>query len=74
MKKLDYKHNVFNLDISGIFSDSKDSMFYISSSGCWHVTFVKKTKYRIEEWLREVIVLDDLSDIFLSEVEFTYRS
>jgi len=59
MKKLKHKYNKFQLEISGNFTDSKDSMFHITSSGCWHVTFVKKSKDRIEEWLREVIVLDD---------------
>jgi len=74
MQKLPHKHNHFSLDISGNFKDSADSMFYIHASECWHVTFVKISKNRIEEHLRKVIVLDGLDDFYLSEVEFTYCS
>ena len=74
MKKLQHEFNSFNLEISGNFTDTIDSMFHIPARECWHVTSVKVAKDRIDEWIREVIVLEGLDDFYLSEVEFTYRS
>lgn len=74
MKKLSHKFNKLQIEISGNFTDSENSMFHISRSGCWHVTFVKISKGRVDEHLREVIVMEGLDDVYLSEVEFTYRS
>ena len=74
MKKLQHKFNKFSLDVTGNFRDSNDSMFYIDSSECWHVTFVKISKHRIEEHLRKVIAMEGLGELYLSEVEFTYCS
>lgn len=73
LKKLDYKNLTHQIKIEGSFKDTKDSFYFISQKECWHVTF-KKVDGRIEEWVRELILMDGLDDVFLSEVDFRYNS
>lgn len=73
LEKLNYKYNFFGLRIQGNFRDSKSSMYFISQKQSWHITFVKVDD-KIEEWIREVVVIDGMNDIFISQVEFKYSS
>lgn len=73
LQKLDYRDNVYHLSIQGNFRDGKDSLYFITDSEVWHVSFVK-TKEGIEEWIRDVVVLEGMNDLFIGEIEFRYRS
>ena len=73
LEKINYKNNDFDLRIQGNFKDSRDSMFYISANESWHITFVK-VDGKLEEWIRKVVVVQGMDDLFISEVEFKYVS
>jgi len=73
LQKLNYKSNNFDFRIQGNFKDSTDSMFYISANESWHITFVK-VDGKLEEWIRKVVVVQGMDDLFISEVEFKYAS
>ena len=73
LEKLNYKKNSFKIGIQGNFRDGKDSMYFISQKQSWHITFVK-VDGKIEEWVRKVVVVDGMKDMFISEVEFKYWS
>ncbi len=73
LKKLDYKKNHHTLFIEGNFQDSKDSFYFICLEHVWHITFVKVGD-KIEEWIREIIIVDGVEDFFLAEVDVRYTS
>ena len=73
LQKLNYKNNDFDFRILGNFKDARDSMFYISTNESWHITFVK-VDGKLEEWIRKVVVVQGMDDLFISEVEFKYAS
>ncbi len=73
LQKLNYRNKKLRINIQGCFADGRDAMYYISDDEYWHVTFVKVDE-GVEEWLRKIVLMPGTDELFISEVEFKYRS
>lgn len=71
----DHKTNKFSIQISGNFTDSKDSFYRFTEDEIVHITFTKKTDGSIFEEVRKLILLEGIEHFFPSDdIELSYRS